>query len=145
MIGERNWPSLVVLATLAAAQPSEGRAQQLDRSRDRGLGVPTSMFGTYIERGELLVYPYFEYYYDNNAEYSPNELGFGLDQDFRGKYRAAEGLIFLGYGISDRLAAEFEAAVITARQEKSPDDPSAMPSRVKESGIGDIEAQLRWR
>jgi hypothetical protein len=28
--------------------------------RDRGEGVATSMFGTYIERGELLIYPFYE-------------------------------------------------------------------------------------
>jgi hypothetical protein len=28
---------------------------------DRGTGIPTSMFGTYVRRGELLVYPFFEY------------------------------------------------------------------------------------
>ncbi len=139
-----EWPLLVALAI--AAQPSKARAQQdFDWLRDRGVGVPSSMFGIYIEQGEFRVYPYYEYYHDNNAEYSPNELGFGLDQDFRGKYRAHEGLIFLGYGLSDRLAVELEAAVITARLEKSPDDPSNVPSRVEESGLGDVESQLRWR
>jgi hypothetical protein len=103
------------------------------------------MFGTYIEPRQLILYTFFEYYNDKDAEYSPNEFGFGLDQDFRGRYRASEGLIFLGYGISDRLAVEFEAAVISARQDKSPDDPTAMPARIEESGLGDVEGQLRWR
>lgn len=112
---------------------------------DRGTGIPTSMFGTYIERGEWLVYPFFEYYRDNDAEYSPDEFGFGLDADYRGRYRASEGLIFVGYGISDRLAIEMEAAMISARMEKAGDDPSAMPSQIEESGLGDVEGQLRWR
>ncbi|MGH7468193.1 MAG: hypothetical protein ACRENP_09420 [Longimicrobiales bacterium] len=119
--------------------------QQINRLRDRGAGVPTSMFGTYIERGQLLVYPFFEYYRDSNGEYSPDEFGFGLDQDFRGKYSAAEGLIFLSYGFTHRLAVEFEAAIITARQEKSSSDPTSMPAHVEESGIGDVEGQVRWR
>jgi hypothetical protein len=68
-----------------------------------------------------------------------------LDTDFRGKYRASEGLIFLGYGITRNLAIEMEAAVITAELEKSPSDPSAMPAKFKESGLGDVEGQLRWR
>lgn len=54
-------------------------------------------------------------------------------------------MIFIGYGLSDRLAVEFEAAVITASLEKSPADPSAMPNRIEESGLGDVEGQLRWR
>ncbi len=113
--------------------------------KDRGKGVSSSMFGTYIEKGEFIFYPYYEYYYDQDAEYKPEELGYGLDQDFRGRYRAHEGLIFLGYGITEKLAFEFEAAVITAKQFKSKDDPSNMPDKLKESGLGDVESQLRWR
>jgi hypothetical protein len=113
--------------------------------RDRGRGVPLSMFGTYMEKGDFIVYPFYEYYYDQDAEYKPEELGYDLDQDFRGRYRAHEGLIFLGYGISDNLAAEFEAAVIKAKQYKADDDPSDMPDVLEESGLGDVEGQLRWR
>lgn len=112
---------------------------------DRGTGIATSMFGTYINKGEFMFYPFYEYYYDQNAEYKPAELGFGVNQDFRGRYRAHEGLIFMGYGILDRLAFEFEAAVITATQYKSKDDSSNMPDKLKESGLGDVEAQIRWR
>jgi hypothetical protein len=112
---------------------------------DRGYGIPTSMFGTYIREGELLVYPFFEYYLDNDIEYKPEELGYALDQDFRGKYRAYEGLIFLGYGITDWFAIEFEAAVISAKLEKAIDDPSNLPGKIEESGLGDIEGQFRAR
>jgi hypothetical protein len=137
---------ILTLAAAVATQPSEARAQQaFDRSSDRGPGVPTSMFGTYVEKGELLFYPFFEYYHDNNAEYKPAELGYGLEQDFRGKFRASEGLIFLSYGISERFAVEAEAAFITATQDKALNDPSSMPSQLKESGLGDVEGQLRWR
>jgi hypothetical protein len=112
--------------------------------KDRGTGVPTSMFGTYVRPGELLIYPFFEYYYDNNMEYEPAELGFSLEQDFRGLYRASEGLIFLGYGLTDRLAFELEAAVIKASLEKSSSDPSAMPASITESGLGDVQTQIDW-
>ena len=133
----------IALATVTVAAPLG--AQQLDRTRDRGPGIPVSMFGTYIEPGEIILYPFFEYYYDNDAEYSPQELGYGLDRDFRGEYRASEALVFLGYGISDRLAFEFEVAVISARQDKSHKDPTDMPERIEESGLGDVEGQLRYR
>ncbi|MFC2083559.1 hypothetical protein ACFLS9_00735 [Bacteroidota bacterium] len=113
--------------------------------KDRGIGVPLSMFGTYIQKGEFIIYPFYEYYYDQDAEYSPQELGYGLDKDFRGRYRAHEGLIFLGYGITEDLAFEFEATVITAKQYKSKDDETDMPDKIEESGIGDVESQLRWR
>ncbi len=113
--------------------------------RDRGTGVASSMFGTYIRHRELITYIYFEYYLDGNMEYKPAELGYGLEQDFRGKYRAAEGLIFIGYGLTDWLAIELEAAVIKAKLWKSSDDPSGLPNSIEESGLGDVESQLRWR
>jgi hypothetical protein len=141
----RSCAAIVVITSTLTGSDFLHAQTPTDRLRDRGPGIATSMFGTYIRKGELLIYPFFEYYHDNNAEYSPQELGYGLDEDFRGKYRASEGLVFLGYGISNRLAVEFEAAVITATQHKSPDDPTGMPARVKESGLGDVEGQLRWR
>jgi hypothetical protein len=113
--------------------------------RDRGTGVATSMFGTYVRQGELLVYPFFEYYRDNNMEYKPAELGYGLDQDFRGKYRASEGLLWIGYGLTDWLAVEFEAAGISATLYTAPGDTSGAPARIHQSGVGDIEGQVRAR
>ncbi len=113
--------------------------------QDRGTGVATSMFGTYIRKGEFIVYPFFEYYRDANLEYNPEELGAVGLEDYRGRYRASEGLLFFGYGLTDDLAFEMEVAGISATFEKSPDDPSTLPSRIEESGLGDVEGQLRWR
>ena len=113
--------------------------------QDRGVGIPTSMFGTYIQHQELITYLYVEYYLDNNMENKPAELGYGLDQDFRGKYRALEGLIFISYGLTDWLSIELEAAIIKASLRKSSKDPSGLPSKIEESGLGDVETQLRWR
>jgi hypothetical protein len=112
---------------------------------DRGTGIPSSMFGTYIEEGDFVVYTYYEYYHDQDAEYAPDDFGYGIIEDYRGKYRAHEGLIFLGYGLTENLAVELEAAVISATQHKADDDPSEMPDKVEESGLGDVESQLRWR
>jgi hypothetical protein len=113
--------------------------------RDRGTGVSTSMFGTYVRQGELLLYPFVEWYADHNLEYKPSELGYGLEQDFRGRYRATEGLLFIGYGLTRNLAVEFEAAVISARLTRSASDPSGMPHVLEQSGLGDVEGQVRWR
>lgn len=102
---------LVVLLIALTLMPTPANAQQGDLPeylRDRGTGVPSSMFGTYIERGELIIYPYFEYYLDSDAEYSPDELGYELDKDFRGKFRGSEWLLFIGYGITDWLALELQ-------------------------------------
>lgn len=153
-IGERMAPLLIgglrLAFALQTAQVSVGGTvpgpdQPPAFQRDRGPGVATSMFGTYVRRGELLVYPFLEWYADSDLEYKPSELGYGLAEDHRGRYRATEGLLFLGYGITDDLAIEFEAAVISAEQRRSPSDPSAMPDRVRESGLGDVEGQIRWR
>jgi hypothetical protein len=112
---------------------------------DRGTGVATSMFGTYINRGEWIVYPFFEYYQDDDLEDAPEEFGFEGEQDFRGRYRAKEGLLFMAYGLTEDLAVEFEAAFIDASFDKSPSDTSGLPAKLKESGLGDVEGQIRWR
>lgn len=113
---------------------------------DRGEGAPTSMFATYCRRGEFLVYPFFEYYTNEDEEYAPEEFGYGLDEDFRGEYEARESLIFLCYGITEDVNLEVEVAVhIEATQEKAVDDPTAMPAKITESGLGDVQTQLNWR
>ncbi len=137
--------TLCALSALALATPVPAGAQDLPfYLSDRAGGTPTSMFGTYIRKGELVLYPFFEYYLDHNAEYSPNEFGFALDEDYRGKFRASEGLVFLGYGLTDRVVLELEAAVIHASLWRSPDDPTAMPDKWTESGLGDVQVQADW-
>ena len=144
-LARRHRGAATTALTLLFLLPLATRAQEPAHLRDRGAGVATSMFGTYVREGELLVYPFVEWYYDSNLEYKPSELGFPGNDDFRGKYRATEALIFLSYGITRNFAIELEAAVISAELEKVASDPSAMPSRLEESGLGDVEGQLRWR
>jgi hypothetical protein len=103
------------------------------------------MFGTYIQRGEWLVYPFVEKYRDKNLEYSPDEYGYPLDADFRGQYDATEALLFMAYGFTNRLALEMEVAVIEAEVKKDPNDPTGFPAQLEESGLGDVEGQLRYR
>jgi hypothetical protein len=139
-------PLLIVLllwgvAGVADAQVSAGPRH----SRDRGLGVPASVFATYIARGQLIVFPFFAYSRDKNREYNPAKLGYGLSQDFRGRFRSTEARLFLGYGLTDRLAVEFEAGFTRARLDKAPSDGSTMPASLEESGFADLEGQLRYR
>lgn len=143
----RSVSAAALAMVMLALGPATASAQfQAHRERDRGgAGIPASQFATFVERGDFIVYPYYEHYRDADAEYKPSELGYAGDTDHFGRYRAHEGLIFLGYGVSDRLHLELEAAVITARQEKSPDDRSDVPAAVEESGLGDVEAQIRYR
>lgn len=137
----------VALAATVASPPTAARAQAaaLDRSRDRGTGIPTSMFGTYVERGQLLLFPFVAYSRDHDREYNPSKLGFGLAEDFRGRFRSTEGLLFAAYGVTDWLALEFEASRIRVTFDKSPSDTSAMPARIVESGLTDFEGHLRLR
>ena len=112
---------------------------------DRGHGIPTSQFGTYIREGELLIYSFYEYYKDNNIEYEANDFGYLSKKEVRGIYKAHEGLIFVGYGITEQLAVEVEAGIISAKLYKSEHDTSRMPSLLSESGLSDVEGQIRWR
>jgi hypothetical protein len=123
-------------------EPSEAEAAHL---RDRGTGVPTSMFGTYVRKGELLVYPFVEFYADRNFEYKPSDLGYGQEVDHRGHYTASEQLLFVSYGITRDLAFEMEAAHISAELAKATNDLATTPSEFEETGLGDVEGQLRWR
>jgi hypothetical protein len=113
--------------------------------RDRGEGIPLSMFATFIQDGQLLVYPFVEFYRDANYEYKPEELGYKGESDHRGDFEAFEALLFIGYGVSDRLAVELEGAITQAELERSADDRSGVPAEIEKSGIGDVEGQLRWR
>ena len=139
---------LIVIALLSLpvfAPPAVAQSDSLPLYlRDRGRGIPASIFGTYVAKGELLIYPFFEYARDHNKEYNTKELGFPLDQDFRGKFRSTAEQIFIGYGVNDWLALEFELAYMHATLEKSPTDPLS-PAKITESGLGDFEAQIRAR
>lgn len=136
---------VAAVATSGASAALAGSADPPPYLADRGEGIPTSQFGTYVKDGEFLVYPFYEFTTSNGAEYKPSELGFAGDEDFLGEQTEHEALIFLGYGISDRLAFEFEAAVWASSElRKAPDDPSGVPDRIKESGLGDVQSQLRW-
>lgn len=127
-----------------AAEPASSDASP-PWLRDRGAGMPTSMFGTYVRHGELLVYPFFEAYADHDFEYKPEEFGHGSKVDYRGDYEASEGLLFVAYGLRPNLSVELEAAIIDAEISRAPDDPSTMPEDYGERGLGDVEGQIRWR
>ena len=118
--------------------------------QDRGPGVPTSQFGTYIESGEWMIYPFYEYAKNTNEEYEPRELGFPRPgfagkEEYFGESTVHEGVLFLGYGFSESLAFEFEAEFYASETlKKSPLDTSPVPAQLKESGFAGAEAQLRW-
>lgn len=101
--------------------------------QDRGPGIPTSQFGTYIERGQWIVYPFYEYSSNNDEEYDPQEFGFPTpgvvgEEEFFGKGTQYEGVLFIGYGFND--AFEFEAELYaSATLDKSLLDTPPLPAR----------------
>jgi len=113
---------------------------------DRGTGIATSMFGTYVRKGEWLAYAFYEYTKNSDFEYAPEDIGLVGNQEFFGSLKEHEHLLFLSYGLSDRLAVELEGSLSTrATLERPAADTSGGPGRLSESGLGDVEAQARWR
>jgi hypothetical protein len=145
LFASRSFRIAAVCAVHIATSTGAFAQEPFDRSRDRGEGLPLSMFGTYIRSGQLVVYPFYEYYRDHDFEYEAGELGFEGTTELRGGFHAHERLLFVAYGFSENIAAEFEIAGISASLDKSPLDDSALPPRLEQSGLGDVEGQLRWR
>jgi hypothetical protein len=145
----RAAPAVTLFAAMALTIPLLPRPARAsappDRLRDRGPGVSSSLPGTYIERGQFLVYPFFAYSLDHDREYQPEEFGYPSSEDYLAKYHDTSAQIFLAYGVSDWLALEFETGHIEATFEKDPADPTATPVKITEKGVGDIEGQVRLR
>jgi hypothetical protein len=147
----RNLGIALVTALLSPASFAWAEDAVADESlpahlSDRGAGLPTSRFGTYVREGEWLVELAGEYLKNQGFEYDPNELGFGVPiGSFKGRYEATRGLVFVAYGLSDRFAVELEANGIDASLRKAADDPSSMPEKLTESGLGQVRSRLDWR
>lgn len=145
--------SLFCVLSLVSAAPS-ARAQDPDDQpvwlNDRGPGIPTSLFGSYIEKGEFLFYPFYEFEYNSDAEYTPSDFNFVAKNtgpsDIKGETFLHELLLFGAYAPTDWLAFELEFAYYAnGTLEKSGQDPSNPPSSFSEDGFGDLQFQFRWR
>lgn len=78
-----KWPYICfrfifILNLLASPWTIWGQTDQPVYLKDRGTGLPTSMFGTYINKGEVIIYPFYEFYYNKDAEYKPADFGYGM-------------------------------------------------------------------
>ena len=139
-------PLWALVLTMLVVPPGADAQDTLPRYlKDRGTGVASSVFGTYIEPRQVVLYPFFEYSYDHDREYSPAELGYGLAHDYLGKFHGYNAQLLLAYGVNDWLALELEAAWLHAELEKSPQDTSATPAKITESAVGDLEGNVRIR
>jgi len=135
--------SLLVGAPFCLAANLSGLPAYLS---DRGDGIPTSLFGTYIREKEFLFYPFYEYTRTNKFEYSPSEVGYPGEEEYFGEVDEHEFLVFFAYAFNDSFAVEFESALYSSVDfTKSPDDTSTVPTEIKESGLGDTEINIRWR
>ena len=59
--------SVMIVTAIIVLSLSSAIATQDDLPyflQDRGTGISLSMFGTYINKGEFMIYPFYEYYYD---------------------------------------------------------------------------------
>src|SRR5439155_6365631 len=102
----------------AGTATAQARAQSEEwKSRpylaDRGDGIHTSLFRTYVRKHELLIYLFYEYTRNRDTEYKPSELGFKLDKNFKTKQKNHETLIFTTYNITNNLAIKFESTMYT--------------------------------
>lgn len=115
--------------------------------KDRGEGVTTSLFGTYIKKDELLVYPFYEYIKSNKEEYHGSELNGVGEIDYEGKLEEHEFGLFIAYGFTDDLAVELEAILYgdVTLDKALNDTTSGIPNRIQESGFGAVETNIRWR
>ena len=137
--------ALLLLAAPQLAAGAEPDTAPPPYTEDRGGDVPTSLFGTWVSDGELLVYPFYEFTTNGDAEFTASELGFAGEEEFQAQLDEHEALIFLGWGISRRFALELEAAVWASSELSDPSGaPPGVPARIEESGLGDVETQLRW-
>lgn len=108
-------------------------------------GVRASEYQTYVERGQWLVMPSLAYSSDHNLEYNPETWGYGAAVDLRGTLRSNSTQLWMAYGLTDWLAVELEGSYLAARFERAPNDTSATPARIRNSGFGDYAAQVRVR
>jgi hypothetical protein len=141
--------SLVLTVTLLGAVQAAGAQESglPDYLADRGDAIRTSLLATYIRPREFIFYPFYEYTRTTNWEYKASDLNRVGDVDYLGKKVDHEYLVFLAYAWNDSWAIEFESALHASVEfTKAPNDPvAAVPRKLKESGLGDTEAQLRWR
>lgn len=133
------------LTVLGAAPLAAQQDSLLPPFRDRGHGVRTSEFQTYIERGQFFGLPSASYIKDHDFEYNPLDWGYGQQTDLRGTFHGSSAQLLLAYGATEWLAFEVEGSYLDAQFERSAQDTTATPQQIKESGLGDFAVQARMR
>lgn len=143
-------PALCVSGLLiggALTAPVAGQATTWSASQpgDRDPGTATTLSGVYVARGELRAFLSYERVTNHGFEYSPNELGVPSGADYQGDLRASQGVIFLGYGLTDAISFGLEASIARVTLRKADDDTSALPDETRQSGLGGVHVEGTWR
>ena len=119
-----------------------------DYLHDRGDGVTTSLFGTYVRGGEWLVYPFYEYVRDHE-EYTGEDLGISDDdEDYIGRLDIHQALLWVSYGITDDIAVELEPVVYEKHilHQAANDTSSGIAGHFDESQTFlSLEGRVIWR
>jgi hypothetical protein len=98
-----------------------------------------------VSLGQLTAYPSFRRFENRGFDYSPDEFGFPLEEDFKGDYRASQGALFISYGLSADLSVGVRATVANARFRKASSDHSGLAGETTESGLEELSAEVAWR
>jgi hypothetical protein len=136
---------LTIASVLAAAGTATAQCVPPAYQRDRGAGIATSVFGVYVDWGEWVVLPSWGRVRNDGFEYSPEELGVDGERDFLGSLTTTSGTLFVSHGLNDSVALGLQAAVTRATFVPAPEDTSALPDEIRESGLGDVQVEVVWR
>ena len=144
----RQYSSLVLAAGLLAVALPVCAEELPGFLQDRDGKMTTSLFGTFIQDREVLVYPFYEYV-RTEEEYNGEDLGISDDdEDYVGDLDGHEALLFIGYGITEDIHIEFEPLIWerAVLHRASADDSSGLVNEYDESEtFVALQAQLRWR
>ena len=98
--------SFFLMSELVAGQDAPASQETYDFLRDRGPGIPTSLFGTYVQKGELSINPFFmprRTTFQNTplaAKKATPNLARQVGADFKNVFTTKENMLIVGAGLS---------------------------------------------
>ncbi|HEX9725295.1 MAG TPA: hypothetical protein VGC53_13535, partial [Vicinamibacteria bacterium] len=98
--------SFFLMGELVAGQDAPASQETYDFLRDRGPGIPTSLFGTYVQKGELSINPFFmprRTTFQNTplaAKKATPNLARQVGADFKNVFTTKENMLIVGAGLS---------------------------------------------
>ena len=139
LFASRSFRIAAVCAVHIATSTGAFAQEPFDRSRDRGEGLPLSMFGTYIRSGQLVVMPVLRKCTATTTSVRSGELGSRARPSCAGA-STRTNVSCSSLRVLENIAAEFEIAGISASLDKSPLDDSALPPRLEHRALATSRA-----